>query len=513
KSNFSEKTTFESLKPAVRLLSSGTILPNSRDLKFNFEAVNLSKVDVRIIKIFENNVLQFLQSNNLNSNDRYGIRDVGRRIAKQTITLIEDEAQNSGKWKAYSIDLSKFFTADVGSIYRVELSFSKAYSLYDCKANTASDNDDEDYYDNYYDDDDYASEDLSSEEQDYLEEKYWDNISYSYRNENYRWRDRDNPCTDSYYNYPNRGVTQNLIASNLGVVAKKGNDNTYFFAVTDILSTEPEAGANITLYNYQQQELLKGITNSDGIAEIKTDKRAAFAIASKGLNTSYVKLYDGNSLSLSKFDVSGKTLERGLKGYIYGERGVWRPGDSLFLTFVLNDNVNKLPARHPVKLEITDPVGKLVYRRVSVDNINHFYNFAVPTTTDYKTGNYYAKVSVGGASFTKNLKIETVKPNRLKIKIDFEDELLKNNINLKGNLNVAWLHGAPAKNIKAEIKAKFTSKTTSFKGYKDYVFNDPARTFNAEENIIFENKVDANGAATITNKLNIGKNAPGMLNA
>ncbi|MFD1062774.1 alpha-2-macroglobulin [Winogradskyella litorisediminis] len=509
KNNFSKQLTFESLKPQVRLISNGTILPNSKELKFNFEAVNLSKVDVRIIKIFEDNVLQFLQTNNLNSNNQYGIRNVGRRIAKQTITLIEDESQNTGKWKAYSIDLSKYFTSDMGSIYRVELSFKRDYSLYDCDINASevSSNED-DYYDDYY-----ASEDLSEEDQDRLEEEYWDNVTYRYKNENYRWRDKDNPCTDSYYNYPNRTIAQNLIASNLGVVAKKGSRNSYFFAVTDILSTNPEIGATVNLYNYQQQLLTKAITNKDGIAEIDTKKRAAFAIVNKGRNTSYVKLTDGNSLSLSKFDVSGKKLQRGLKGHIYAERGVWRPGDSLFLTFVLNDNANKLPQRHPVKLEITDPVGKLVHRHVSVDDVNHFYNFTVPTSTDYKTGKYYAKVSVGGASFTKTLKIETVKPNRLKIKIDFEDEILTNNTTLKGDLNVAWLHGAPAKNIKAEVKAKFTNKSTSFKGYKDYIFNDPTRNFSSEEVIVYDGKTDAKGDAKINNKLNIGQNAPGMLNA
>ena len=70
KKSFSQALTFEDLKPEVRLISNGSILPNSKDLKFNFEAVNLSKVDVRIIKIHENNILQFLQNNNLNSNDQ-----------------------------------------------------------------------------------------------------------------------------------------------------------------------------------------------------------------------------------------------------------------------------------------------------------------------------------------------------------------------------------------------------------------------------------------------------------
>lgn len=509
KKPFSETLTFEDIKPNVRLISNGSILPNSNNLKFNFEAVNLSKVDVRIIKIFEDNVLQFLQNNTLSSSNDHAIKQVGRRIAKETITLIQDKNQNTGKWKAYSIDLSKYLKADPGAIYRVELSFKKDYSLYDCSSNAETTNIEEDYYEDDY----YASEDISDEEEDLREERYWDNLTYSYRNTNYRWRDRDNPCTDSYFNYGDRVVSQNLISSNLGVIAKQGADNTYLFAVTNILNTSPETGTKITLYNYQQQELANGTTNKEGILKIDAKHKAAFAIAKKGSNVSYVKLHDGMSLSLSKFDVSGNRLQRGLKGYIYAERGVWRPGDSLFLTFILNDNANKLPKRHPVKLEITDPVGKLVYRKISIDNLNSFYDFTVPTSTDYKTGNYNAKVSVGGATFSKGLKIETVKPNRLKIKIDFEGEILTNNKPLQGDLNVAWLHGAPAKNLKAEIKAKFTSTSTSFKGYKNYVFNDPTRTFSSEETNVFEGNLDAEGNATINSKLNIGKNAPGMLTA
>jgi len=59
KKTFSEQIAFEQQKPAVRLISSGVILPNSSNLKFNFQAVNLRAVDVRVIKIYENNVYNF----------------------------------------------------------------------------------------------------------------------------------------------------------------------------------------------------------------------------------------------------------------------------------------------------------------------------------------------------------------------------------------------------------------------------------------------------------------------
>ncbi|PNQ74889.1 hypothetical protein C1T31_01770 [Hanstruepera neustonica] len=514
KKPFSESIAFEELKPQVRLINNGTILPNSQELKFNFEAVNLSAVDVRIIKIFEDNILQFLQDNNLNSNNQYNIKKVGRRIAKQTIQL-QTAAENTGKWKAYSIDLSNYFKADPGAIYRVELSFNKDYSLYDCSANTSVTNTEDDEYDDYYYAEDYYYEgdynETLTEDEELKEQEYWDNLTYRYRNYTYNWNERENPCHKAYYN-ENRIVSQNLLASNLGVIAKQSTNNSYYFAVTNILNTNPEANASVTLYNFQQQEIASLFTDKDGLVTIDSEKHASFAIVTKGANKTYVKLADGNSLSLSKFDVSGNKLQRGLKGYIYGERGVWRPGDTLHLTFMLNDIANKLPKGHPIKLEITDPNGKLVYKNITADNLNNFYTFTVPTSTEDKTGNYNAKVSVGGATFHKGLKIETVKPNRLKLKVDFENDILTSNKPLNGTLDVKWLHGAAGKNLKAEVKAKFSTSYSGFKNYNGYVFIDPTREFNTEEINVFEGNVNAEGLANISKKLEVGKNAPGMLN-
>ncbi len=74
------------------------------------------------------------------------------------------------------------------------------------------------------------------------------------------------------------------------------------------------------------------------------------------------------------------------------------------------------------------------------------------------------------------------------------------------------MHGTPAKNLKAEIKAKISTTNYSFKDYEKYVFSDPSRTFSSEEINVFEGKLDANGIAKINSKLKVGKNAPGMLN-
>ena len=267
------------------------------------------------------------------------------------------------------------------------------------------------------------------------------------------------------------------------------------------------------MYNFQQQKIGAVKTDGQGFAVYKADRNAHFAVVSNANNKTYLKLNDGYSLSLSKFEVSGKQLQKGLKGYIYGERGVWRPGDSIHLTFVLNDNANKLPKNHPVRLEITDPHGKLTHKLVTTEGVNGFYKFTVVTDENAATGNWSAKISVGGATFHKRIKVETVKPNRLKIAIDFDDEILKANTPINGKLNVKWLHGADGKNLKAEVKAKFTSTSTAFKKYPKYVFSDPTRSFTPEEVTIFDGRLDGEGNAILSKKLSFNNEAPGMLKA
>ena len=492
KHNYSEKLSFDQIKPGVKLLKSGTILPSSNNLKINFEAANLNAVDVKIYKIYKNNIMQFLQDNELNGTRN--LRQVSQAIAKSTIPLKQNNLLDYTRWNTYALDISKIIKPEPGAIYRVEFSYKKKYSLYKCTtASTTSESEEEE-------------EEVDENDVNYSGSDY----DYYYERD-YEWRESEDPCTD-YYFY-NTKLGTNILATDLGVIAKRGTDKSVVIAVSNIVSTDPVSGACVDLYNYQQQKIATSNTDGDGMASFQLEKFAYFAIVTKGSQSTYVKLDDELSLSVSNFDVSGETLQKGLKGYLYGERGVWRPGDTLFLSFILNDNANKLPASHPVKLKLNDPRGKTVYQSVQkLNELNH-YKFVVPTDDSAPTGNWEAVVSIGGARFYKSIKIETIKPNRLKIKNSFNEPILsasKNNVN---NIQVLWLHGAVGKDLKTEVQAKFSQQSTTFKGYDKYVFDDPTRSFYTEEVNIFSGKVDGNGRASIPIKPNIQGQAPGMLRA
>lgn len=512
KKEFSELVSFEQLKPELQLISKGAILPNAESTPIYFKAVNLSKVDVRIVKVFENNMLQFLQASNLNNSSIYNMKPVGRRIAKKTIDLEDKSIGNDGLWKAYGINLSDYFVADPGALYRVELSFKKEYVTYNC-GETVTETDTHDEYEEYYYEEDYASNTPSDVDEDAEEERYWDNEIYNYRRYTYNWRQRDNPCHPAYYN-EDRVISTNVLASDLGMIVKKGNNKSYHFAVTNLLTTQPQPNTQIKLYNYQQQLLGTVSTDNEGLALFDSEKNLAFAVAQKGSNYAYAKLEDGNALSLSKFDVSGKTLQKGIKGFLYTERGVHRPGDSIHLSFVLNDNANPLPKNHPVTLEVTDARGKLVQRTVqNQGGENGFYYFPIVTNAEDPTGNWNATVKVGGASFRKGLKVATIKPNRLKMLIDFEDAILDASKEVIGTASAQWLHGAPARNLKIEMEATLRSQGSAFKQYDRYQFNDPIRSFDEVELPIITTTLSDEGSTSFQKKFNISNKAPGMLQA
>ena len=100
-------------------------------------------------------------------------------------------------------------------------------------------------------------------EEERLEERYWDNEIYYWRNYSYNWEERDNPCHQAYYN-EDRIASTHLLGSDLGLIVKKGNNRSYHFAATNLLTAMPEANTKIKLYNFQQQLLGEVTTDASG---------------------------------------------------------------------------------------------------------------------------------------------------------------------------------------------------------------------------------------------------------
>lgn len=494
---------FEDKLPAVSIDGKGTILPNTGKLVLPFEAINLKAVDVTVIKIYQNNIPQFFQSNNYN--DEQELRRVAKPVLQKTVRLDEDKTLNLHKKNRFTLDLDKLIKAEPGAMYRVTISFRLKYNAFPCKANDAPErkNDDNDNAE-------YGEENNGGDAID-EDDDFWQKYN-SYYSDGYRYEDRDNPCTPSYYN-SDRWASRNLIASNIGLVAKRGSDNSMLIVATDLLTAAPMSGVALELLDYQKQVIFTTKTDGDGIAKFDLKRQPFLLIAKKGDERGYLKLDNGNSLLLSRFDVGGDVVQKGLKGFIYGERGVWRPGDSLYVSFILEDKQKKLPANYPVTMELYNPKGQLYKRLINGRPTNGFYSFKTATTSADPTGNWLAKVKAGGATFSKNLKIETVMPNRLKIDFNIGDRAYLVAGTSASALSAKWLFGAPAQNLKAKVDVNLNTSETKFKGFDGFSFDNPTIVFESQNKTIFEGTLNQNGVAKVNTNLNETKMAPGVLRA
>lgn len=500
------------LKPQVEMLTTAAILPDSKSLIIPFRAVNLYAVDLSVIRIFENNVLMFMQTNSLASANE--LRRSGRLVYKKTLWLGKDTSKDIHNWENYSIDLAGLIRQEPGAIYRVILSFRQEYSAYPCGG---VDNQEIKFADNNTPD---GLMKVSGSALSEADEAVWDTPeAYYYYNGGtmdwsvYRWKERDNPCHPSYYMNSDRAAACNVFASNLGMIVKRNSLNKLWIAVSNILDTNPVGKAQVTVYNFQLQPIGKGETNGEGFVEISSKGTPFIVVAEAEKQKAYVRVVDGEEQSVSRFDVGGKEIQKGLKGFIYGERGVWRPGDTLHISFILEDREKRIPDKHPVALEIYNPKGQFYTKMISTQGMNGFYTFDVPTQAGDPTGLWNAYIKVGGTTFHKGLRIETIKPNRLKINLTLPKILQSTDKNVTVPLASAWLTGATASKLKAKVEMSLSKVNTQFKNYGQYIFNDPATDFTTIKTDVFDGILNAEGKAGVTLKVPAATNAPGMLNA
>lgn len=475
---------FTAEKPAVRFASSGNIVAGSGEAVVPISVVNLKAVDVRVYQVYEGNMLQFFQSNDLDEGGK--LRSVARPVAERRVEL---GMESEGKWAHYGLDLDQIIRREPGAIYRLELHFRPSYSLYPCTADIADPAPfapNPDQFGPYY-------------------SEPWSVPGYTYS-------ERDNPCHVSYYT-PGRKATKNVLISDVGLVVKSGGD-TWHAYVSDLPSGQATSGAEVTFFNYQGQPMGSARSTAQGKASVALDGTPFMAVATVGRQKAYVKLERGASLSVSAFDVGGEHVEDGVQAMLYAERGIWHPGDSIHLDAILDDRPNPLPADHPLVLNVFSPQGQLVLRKVHLRGRQTLFNLGFAVAADAPTGTYRAELVIGSKTFTKSLPVESVQPNRLDVQLEpLTDRLEMEGTSTQAVLHGEWLTGARAQGLRYEVKGGLYRDAQAFgERWGAYQFFDPLRNVaTLSDDVLAEGFLDAQGDALVKVELGDLSQQPGPL--
>lgn len=453
---FSKEVSFEDIKPQVSFANDGVFLTSSADQKIYFKTINLSNVRVVVKKVFESNTGIFLQTEKLSSPknrtdvfDDYSVERVGITVAEKDLEI----GDKKNKWLQHEIDLHKIIDPKEKGLFLVTLSFEKKDMLYNFSTDKNQTFDGDDYY--------------------------------------------NNPNSEGYIS--NFGVINKaVILSDIGLTYKKGFKQHIVYS-TDILTAKPKSGVNISLKNYQNQVLSTQTTDSQGKVEFNDITQEVFYIEAEKDNQKSVVLPNEMSWNLSTFDTNGdETQDDGTKAFIYTERGVYRPGENVNIAVIARNSDSTFPDDYPLTLKIYNPKQQVIFEQTQKKAKEGFYHFVFNSNENDMTGNWTIEANTGNKTFTQLLKIETVIPNRLKIKFEPQKEELNSldkilNFKIKSN----YLFGNPASNLDSEIKVVLKTLPKTYKNYPDYVFSNEGIDFKPFTEIISTSSLDNNGEKII----------------
>lgn len=490
--DISQQFRFSLHKPAVEFVGQDVIIPKSdKSVLIPFKTIGLSGVDIRITEIPDRNIGQYLQINNLKGDNE--LKRVGTIIRTKQLELKHLPEESPLNWKNYTLDLSDFIATKPGVIYHIELGFRQHHNLYPCDTENEVST---------------SNTVTSLATSPYDDPEYWNKFDYyTYDYRTYNWRESDNPCNPSYYGHK-RTKQRNVLTSDLGLIAKLGESGDGIVAVTHIKNSQPISRVDISVFDFQQNQIASGKTNTGGFMKLSGAKKPYYLIARKDNERGYLKLNDAEALSLSSFDVTGKSLSNNLKGYIYGERGVWRPGDSLFVTLLIEDKYNTIPNNHPVLFELKNALGQIVDRQINASGQNGFYTYIYRASTQDPTGMWDLSARVGGTYFTKRLLIETIRPNRLKVNLEVNQKKENDKNIVLGKVSSNWLHGTPASGLKYDVQLSYKNGSYSLSNFDNYDFSNPLAQVETEESSISAKILNNDGTAWFKHELNTKKNLP-----
>ena len=300
-------------------------------------------------------------------------------------------------------------------------------------------------------------------------------------------------------------ATQWFIVSDLGLTAFTGKDGIHVF-LRSLASAGPLAGVDVRLLARDNEVLAAKRTDESG--HIHFDP--GLARGAGGVAPSLLVAEDGKGdygfldLEATAFDLT----DRGVKGraaldaLVYTERGVYRSGETVYITALLRDGKGTGVSSAPLTLVVKRPDG-VEYQRVQTeDQGDGGRSLALPLLPGSATGTWrieaFADPKSGPVGETSFL-VEDYVPERLELTVTPHAAAARFGQAVEIGADARYLYGAPGANldISGEVGIEAADQATlpALKGYAAGLQDEP---FDKISNEIEESATtDARGAAKI----------------
>lgn len=242
----------------------------------------------------------------------------------------------------------------------------------------------------------------------------------------------------------------NVVVTNLTVVAKRGQQDAKVW-VMDTRSLEPVKGATVDLVATSNRKLDSCSTSgSSAECELKWKKlentQPYALIVKTGKDMSYVRFEDltlpNDALHAGKREFNASVGQ--LDAYIYGERDLYRPGETLKLAAMVRNNKFEAVPKLPLRWTITNPRGKVVRESVSETSEFGIAQAEYPSSAASETGKYTVSVHSGKVLLHEvGVMVEEFVPERIGLKVQPAQDVVIGKGVVPFNISALYLFGPP----------------------------------------------------------------------
>ncbi len=271
-------------------------------------------------------------------------------------------------------------------------------------------------------------------------------------------------------------ATQWFIVSDLGLSAFSGNDGIHVF-VHSLASAEAKAQVEIKLLARNNEVLATRTTDASGHVQFEAGltrgeggQSPAMLVASEGASDYAFLNLKATPFDLSDRGVSGRAPPSGLDAFVYAERGVYRTGETAYLTALLRDAQGAAVAGLPLTVVVERPDGVEYRRAVVADQGLGGRSLALPITATAPTGTYRVHVftdpkrpAVGETSFM----VEDYVPDRTEFTLASSAKTISKSAPAEVTLEGRYLYGAPASglDLEGDVAVGAADERAGFPGY------------------------------------------------
>ncbi len=301
-------------------------------------------------------------------------------------------------------------------------------------------------------------------------------------------------------------ATQWFIVSDLGLAAFSGNDGIHVF-VNSLASTEPTARAEVRLVARNNEVLATRKTDEAGHALFEAGlsrgegglSPALLTVTGEKADYAFLSL-KSNAFDLSDRGVSGRAVPAGADAFVYAERGVYRSGETVYLTALLRDGRGNALTGAPLTLVVERPDGVEFRRAVLPDQGGGGRSLTLPLNSAVPSGTWRVRAftdpkanAIGDTSFM----VEDYVPDRIEFSVSSKDSLIKPDAPVELKVDGKFLYGAPASELSLEGDL-LVAPAVSRPGYAGYQFGvaDDEQASNERTPLEDLPETDAKGAAT-----------------